>query len=770
MSNDRSNDRPNNRPNNIPGPARILSFLFLPGLRSTWEGVHSSTAAFKGLVTLSRTTEQRENVFSLLKAAGKHLTVRSVLLLAILVIVALYALVSVGLGLMELLASPAQAQIQTQIQGFAADVFTSSDVGTRNLLGFLRDAASGDALGIGSMLRIFNAMMLFVIVGVVLYQVLVGIVETARTGRAGISGWYIMLAVFAIGLSTPLPATGLGLAQHMVVYLGEQSGSFGTAVWRQFSSRAIAEGRAISTVTLPPGFRVMLGKIIVAETCTYTANRVAARAGDAPYVKVTTEAGTKAIRIGYDGDRRGFPKAVCGEITIPITSGSENAGARLAGQGHRQALMAVLGDIRKVAAELGSRFVPGEVAYGKALPEASSYITATGIEQKYKDVLQRSLERANQAAQTSLRAGIGQSLDRDGWLGAATFFNVIAKHHVLYQDAALSLPEVTGPNRFLPRWSKPASVAARSVKYWLSSGNLSPVGNGSDQWSSASPSDGLINYILGGLFGSGTTVISNVDPLGDLVALGHWFINSTLTAITVLTGLAIGNNFLEAVPFVGKSLDVFEATWSVTGPFLTTILMILAAVGITLAYLLPTIPFIRFLFGVFTWLIGLCEAIVAMPIFFVAHLARNEAGLVPQAARYGYVLLLNVVLRPPLMVMGLVIGYLIFIAVVGVLNSFLTPHIMAVENASEVGVIGSLAFTVIHAVIAYGLANASFKAIDILPNRVINWIGVYIQSGDGDEAGSNVHGLRAGFGKAEGLRMGRVAGRGGPSRLTGPRT
>ena len=62
----------------------------------------------------------------------------------------------------------------------------------------------------------------------------------------------------------------------------------------------------------------------------------------------------------------------------------------------------------------------------------------------------------------------------------------------------------------------------------------------------------------------------------------------------------------------------------------------------------------------------------------------------------------------------------------------------------------------LYVMIAYGLMNASFKLIDLLPSAVLDWIGG--RGGTGEDGGERVGGAAAGaISRVGGLRIGAAA-------------
>ena len=87
----------------------------------------------------------------------------------------------------------------------------------------------------------------------------------------------------------------------------------------------------------------------------------------------------------------------------------------------------------------------------------------------------------------------------------------------------------------------------------------------------------------------------------------------------------------------------------------------------------------------------------------------------------------------------------------------------AVNTSGGLGPIGFLAMLTLYVMIAYGLMNASFKLIDLLPSAVLDWIGG--RGGAGEDDGERLGGAAAGaisrvgaLRIGAGPRRGRIAG------------
>ena len=94
----------------------------------------------------------------------------------------------------------------------------------------------------------------------------------------------------------------------------------------------------------------------------------------------------------------------------------------------------------------------------------------------------------------------------------------------------------------------------------------------------------------------------------------------------------------------------------------------LLAVGGLLAVYLPLLPFIYFLFGVLSWFVAVIESMVAAPIVALG-IIHPEGHDFWGKAEPAVMLMLNVFLRPSLMLFGLVAGLFLSYVYVQVFDS-----------------------------------------------------------------------------------------------------
>ena len=667
---------------------------------------------------------------------------------------------AVGLGLTAI-PPPDPAAAQSIERGLFAD----SDSATREVLAFLGGLGADNPSAVGDMLFAFNAGVLVLAGFLLVWHAAAGVVDTAREGRFGFGAWAIVRIVVAVALMAPLPG-GMNGAQHAVVGLAHLGGDFANAVWRPFSEEALAESRPIVPRPREALWRAAISRTLIAETCMRAANESAAQAGDDPYVEIDDDEDDGTLTLAYDGEGGGMPDGMCGSIRF---TGLEADGAPgIAAKGHRRALTALMPAIRSTAGRLAAHYVPGTPVYGRPLPDIDGLLSGQDLAGRYARTLDEALTQAASEERQELARVVAEDAREASWMAAASFFNTIAHRVGLFQAAAHNVPSVALPVPSLDEWTPAADAAVKGVAAQLARSRhyhpmlLSAANAGAGALPAADgDGSGMVSGLLEFIDLDSVIVADSGNPIADLAALGHGLLNAALAAVAALMGAATGSGLLESIPFIGKGLDVFESAWQVSDALVSTLLGLLVIAGAILAYVLPALPFIRFLFGILGWILNVAIAVLAVTVFAAAHVTREDGNrLTVQATRQGWLFLPALVLRPALMLLGLIFGYFVFLAAIGLFNQVWLPQMRDAGASGGLGPVGFLAMLALYVIVAYGLMNAAFKLIDLLPGAVLDWIGG--RAGAGEDGGERAGGTAvAGFSRLSAVRVGARARRGG---------
>lgn len=220
----------------------------------------------------------------------------------------------------------------------------------------------------------------------------------------------------------------------------------------------------------------------------------------------------------------------------------------------------------------------------------------------------------------------------------------------------------------------------------------------------------------------------SLDPMVRLTASGHAMITRSLVFAGIGAALGVGGSIASALPnptakFAGELAGSAAA-------LLFAFASIALTAGVFLAYILPIIPFVYFAFAVIGWILEVFEAVVAMPLWAISHLRIDGEGMPGDAAIGGYQLLLMILIRPTLIVIGLIGGYVIFGAAIFFFSTLFNSATAITQSdiaANSLGALGIFIYTIIFTFLTYNIALMCFKMIDDIPKGMLRWMGASVQ-------------------------------------------
>lgn len=368
-----------------------------------------------------------------------------------------------------------------------------------------------------------------------------------------------------------------------------------------------------------------------------------------------------------------------------------------------------------------------------------------------------------------------QDMVRGGWAYAGTWFNSLAKINAEYLGVVGALPTVTSPdlsaidNQDVRQYLTPIMAAAEA---WLndvwrsydqrvtSSMNVSgespalaqqdprvdengciqgtfftmcpskaPAnkGNMSDELADFLDIDfkRIISTTLSPLdTASGQTDgvqdYSWIDPLGELYALGDGLVTTGVAAAAA----AFAASMMPGVG--GGALVGFLVSFFLLGVILA---------GIFLAYIMPLTPYFIWVLAVAAFIILVAQAIIAAPMWAFAHMKLdNDPSIASDRARQGYYIVLNIFLRPGLMIGGLIAGMAIFVGAA----HFVQETLLYMLADADFHFAGWIAILLAASILMVVIAERCFSLIHILPDELPRWISAHGEKLGESEAGHRV--------------------------------
>lgn len=240
------------------------------------------------------------------------------------------------------------------------------------------------------------------------------------------------------------------------------------------------------------------------------------------------------------------------------------------------------------------------------------------------------------------------------------------------------------------------------------------------------------------IFKQGVQVLSQegANPIVALANMGVQYINFSGNLWMMLLNMAVTS---ALIPVFG--IFIF-ALISLAMPLVIAWVGVMTTIGFTTAYYIPILPYMIFTFGALSWLISVIEAMVAAPIVAlgVTHPEGHDAFGKGEAA---IMILINVFLRPSMMIIGYISAIALSYVGVWILNSGYDQAIGFIQqqNTSQAtwgvqdmpsGTGGYSDWAGIYAfffsILTYTtmylvLVQKSFTLISYLPDKVLRWIG-----------------------------------------------
>jgi len=239
-----------------------------------------------------------------------------------------------------------------------------------------------------------------------------------------------------------------------------------------------------------------------------------------------------------------------------------------------------------------------------------------------------------------------------------------------------------------------------------------------------------INMVFGshGLFNIRQN--EGVHPMAQLSAMGKSLMHATIrNLIGGMSGQLLSN--LTGIGGASQALQtIFKSIAGLGQAFL--------ALGFVMYYMLPFLPFMYFFFALANWIGSIFEAVVAMPLWALAHVRIDGNGLPGQAAADGYFLLFEIFLRPILILFGLISSIVLFSTMVDILNDvfeLVAYNMLGFQYLKEAGdlsaaemnfyraPIDEFFLSIIYTVLVYLIGTSNFKMIDLIPNQIMRWSG-----------------------------------------------
>jgi conjugal transfer/type IV secretion protein DotA/TraY len=408
----------------------------------------------------------------------------------------------------------------------------------------------------------------------------------------------------------------------------------------------------------------------------------------------------------------------------------------------------------------------GDASYLPGSSASSTTQSADTLINNYVQTVAQSLQTVAQSLiSNNFQGEINAALDvqsggnggtNKGWMGAGLFAFAVTEIQAQIDNALLGVVDIQKVNNNSLKGSAGTSVEAL-------------MATGSDALDS--PSIGWGTFEARALHNAGVYYSKNIDKrlsyshvaqadssssLGQMVegalerlVMSDTQINATGTGgSSILAGVlesfaasdpfvvirAFGDRMIGAAYFLlagGGGLSLLSAAIggliggaaNVLTSVSTALALSLWIVGIILAKVAPITPLLFWMRALVGWLYLLLEALVAAPFWGVIVAAPKGEGFAGEAGRKGFFLLVDVLLRAPLLVLGAVFAYGTCRAVGWLIYTLFNSWFLTARGVMSFGLTGDVVYSIIVISIFFHTTILIYtKVVSYFPEHIAKWI------------------------------------------------
>ncbi len=252
----------------------------------------------------------------------------------------------------------------------------------------------------------------------------------------------------------------------------------------------------------------------------------------------------------------------------------------------------------------------------------------------------------------------------------------------------------------------------------------------------------LVSIPLASMQGSFLTGIEfltknpSANPIVVLAQMGVHYVNEPANLyVSMISQVLVAYQ----MPVVGFVLGpIVTLVLALASPLIVPWLGIMMTVGFLTAFYIPFLPYMLFTFGVIAWLTAVIEAMAAAPIVALSITHPEGEGILGNKGETALMILMNVFLRPSMMIIGYIAAIALSYVSVWIINSGFSRVLAFIQNGNMYnGWAGLYVFffsILIYTTIYLTVVQKAFNLIYILPDQVLRWIGAQPEHSGSDSA------------------------------------
>lgn len=605
----------------------------------------------------------------------------------------------------------------------------------------------GQATLIGSLFALLNGVLCTVALVWFLIVTLKTLFKGGQDGKVFSAGRTMLHPVMSFaGFITLIPtSSGWSLSQLVMLWAASTMGIGSANVLTDKSADMISSGMSLVVQPTAPSTRSAARAVFEMNLCKYATNSELTslyQDGQARTSMMVTKGG--------NGDyTTGNGSALCGSTTIPepstgvldgLFSTPVNTDSVTAAE--RSALDTMQSTLDAAAQTYVEAYLSRRDQDTGTMADAETIIQQAAA--AYETTVNSALNQLNY--KDSLQSQLTTQLKNYGWLALGAWYNTFATANSKTNAVANAAPVTSGPGLHGETGTGDLyhQVFTAYRAQMQNSAYTAPLGSQTAKDDAValnatdpdavfvsfykSPMQKITNSIATWKFGTEANFSDQINPLIKMQIIGDYTLGAAETAMTAYTlTLAAASTADNSVMgkiggllLINPGAVVKDVLTELAPPFYF-LMLLLFAVGFSLAVFLPAVPFLYWMVGVFNWLVSVMVGCAAGPMWSATHLgAEEDKG---SRSAYGYIFLIDMMLRPSLMVLGFFFASVAVMAG-GTLLNLLFGSALANANAdSIIGLVKMVGWLLIYSRIATFGVTRVFGLQATLADYVIVFLG-----------------------------------------------
>ena len=550
-----------------------------------------------------------------------------------------------------------------------------------------------------------------------------GIVPTA-------SGWSLSQLIFLWGVSV----MGVGGANLIVTQAGND----------------IAGGYSLTTQPTSASTRTAARGIFEMELCKYAINQSLSdlnslMQSETAYMTDKPNSTDKSYTFTISNG-----SGTCGSVELPYSSaetavsdsffnGLSNQDVSGIYEAQKKSLGTMINTMDSAAKTFLKTFIERRDNNTGTFEDVESIIQSAAS--SYESTVQQAINNVN--GENTIQEALTEYLDTQGWITLGAWYQTFATANQRLASIANQAPSVTslssigesGPTDLYQAVLAAYRTNLQNTTYTptaLGSGTVLSKDEMGDQESNDAksllyrvlkPSFGVdrVNDIVEQLNKNTTSPLIIMKNIGDYtLASVETTYGAYIAAQAITKGAensAIGwfvNKFTGVATFINK---IFSAT----APAINFFLLWVFVIGFQLSIFLPAIPFIFWMIAIGNWIVSVLIGCAAGPLWAATHLGvEHDRG---SRAAYGYIYLIDGMIRPSLMVLGFIFASVAVVAVGTILNKLFAVALTNIQADSLTGIVSIAGFLMIYARMCTTMVTNIFALQAYMPDYIIAFLG-----------------------------------------------